>query len=140
MPVDVHLTDILDQTIRKIEGGAEHFTAQLAMRIRDVAKDNLHVGYGVDTGAMQESVSAVTSEGSDYAQHRAAASEMNPDARFADEPALSGPLEAYAVVPVHYAALVELGGRNAAQPFLTPAVEHVASQAENIALEVFDLG
>lgn len=130
----------MSSAISAIEGGTEHFIAQLAMRMRDVAKDNLRVGYGVDTGAMQESISAVTSEGSDFAEHVAAAAGMNPDAHFAAEPTLSGSGEAVVIVPVHYAALVELGGRNAAQPFLTPAVELVASQAENIAKESFDLG
>lgn len=139
MSVDIRLTDNIDAAIERIEGGAEHLVAQLAMRVRDVAKDNLHVGYGVDTGAMQESISAVTSEGSDYAEHVANAAGMNPKAEFAPEPALSGPLEAYTVVPVNYAAHNEYGGANPARPFLTPAVALVASEADNIAREVFDL-
>jgi hypothetical protein len=137
--IDIRLTDNIDAEIERIEGGAEHLVAQLAMRARDFAKDNLHVGYGVDTGAMQESISAVTSEGSDYAEHVANAAEMNPKAEFAPEPALSGPLEAYTVVPVNYAAHNEYGGASPAQPFLTPAVALVAAEADNIAREVFDL-
>jgi hypothetical protein len=137
--VDIRLTDDIDAAIERIQGGAEHLVAQLAMRVADVAKDNLHVGYGVDTGAMQESVSAVTSEGSDYAEHVANAAEMNPKAEFAPEPQLSGPLEAYTVVPVNYAAHVEYGGANPAQPFFTPALELVASEADNIARESFDI-
>lgn len=139
MAVDITLSGDIDAAIARIEKGAEHFVAQLAMRTRDVAKDNLHVGYGVDTGAMQESISAVTSEGSDYAEHVANAADMNPKAEFAPEPELSGPDEAYVVVPVHYAAHVEYGGAGAAQPFLTPAFELVASQADNIAKESFNL-
>lgn len=139
MSVDIRLTDDIDAAIERIQGGAEHLIAQLAMRVRDVAKDNLHVGYGVDTGAMQESISAVTSEGSDYAEHVANAAEMNPKAEFAPEPQLSGPLEAYTVVPVNYAAHNEYGGANPAKPFLTPAVALVASEADNIAREIFDL-
>jgi hypothetical protein len=137
--VDIRLTDNIDAEIERIEGGTEHLIAQLAMRVRDVAKDNLHVGYGVDTGAMQESISAVTSEGSDYAEHVANAAGMNSKAEFAAEPALNGPLEAYTVVPVNYAAHVEYGGANPAQPFFTPALELVASEADNIARESFDL-
>jgi hypothetical protein len=137
--VDIRLTDDIDAAVQRIEGGAEHLVAQLAMRVRDVAKGNLHVGYGVDTGAMQESISAVTSEGSDYADHVANAAEMNPRAQFAPEPQLEGPLEAFTVVPVDYAAHNEFGGRNPAIPFLTPAMELVASHADDIAREVFDL-
>jgi hypothetical protein len=81
--VEIRLTDNIDAEIERIEGGAEHLVAQLAMRVRDVAKDNLHVGYGVDTGAMQDA--------------------------------------------------------NPAQPFFTPALELVASEADNIARESFDL-
>lgn len=140
MAVDVQLSDTMAETIAKIEGGAAHFIAQLAMRVRDTYKDNLHVGYGVDTGAMQESASAVTSEGSDYGQHVAAAAAMNPLAQFAPEPQLADRFEAATVVPVHYAALFEFGGGNSpAHPALVPAVELVASQADNIALEVFDI-
>lgn len=139
MAADIVLTDFTADAIATLENGAEHFVAQLAMRIRDVAKDNLRVGYGVDTGAMQQSISAVTSEGSDYAANVAAASGMNPKAEFAPEATLDGPLDAAVQVPVDYAAYVELGtSRMAAQPFLTPAVELVASQAENIAREVFN--
>lgn len=139
MATDIQLTDQTAAVIAAIDKGAEHFVAQIAMRIRDTAKDNLHVGYGVDTGAMQQSISAITSEGSDYGENVAAAAGMNPKAVFAPEPALGGPHEAAVVVPVDYAGHVEFGGANPAQPFLTPAVELVASQAENIAKEAFDL-
>jgi hypothetical protein len=138
---DITLSDGIDAAVRAIEGGAQHFVAQMAMRIRDVAKDNLHVGYGVDTGAMQESVSAVTAEGSDYTEHVAAAAEMNPKAVFADEVQISGPYEAAVQVPVDYAAANEFGTVNRhANPFLIPAAEHARSQADNIARESFDLG
>lgn len=140
MPSEIVLSDFTQQATQTIEHGVEHFIAQMAMRIRDVAKDNLHVGYGVDTGAMQESISAITSEGSDYAEHVGAASGMNPEADFAPEVALEDDYSAAVQVPVHYAAFVELGtSRGPAQPFLTPAVELVAAQADNIAREVFDV-
>jgi hypothetical protein len=127
------------RAIAAIEQGAEHFVAQIAARIRDTAKDNLHVGYGVDTGAMQQSVSAVTFEGSDYGGNVASAAGMNPKAAFAPEPSLSGPFEAAVAVPVGYAALFELGGAGPAHPFFVPAVELVAARAEDVAKEAFDL-
>lgn len=140
MPVDIVLTDFTLDAIAMLEKGAEHFIAQLAYHIEDAAKDNLHVGYGVDTGAMQQSISAVTSEGSHYANNVAAAVEMNPKAVFAPEEPLSGSLEAAVQVPVDYAAHNEYGTvRRAATPFLTPAVELVTSRAEDIAREVFDV-
>jgi hypothetical protein len=138
--VEITLSDFTRQAIATLEKGAEHFTAQLAYRIEDVAKLNLHVGYGVDTGAMQQSISAVTSEGSHYAENVAAAAGMNPKAEFAPEVELDGPLDAAVQVPVDYAAYIELGtSRAVAMPFLTPAVELVMSQTENIAREVFDV-
>lgn len=139
MPTDIRFSDETARVIAAIEHGTEHFVAQLATRIRDTAKDNLHVGYGVDTGAMQQSISAVTSEGSDYGGNVDAAAGMNPTAAFAPEPSLSGPFEAAVAVPVGYAALFELGGAGPAHPFFVPAVELVAVRAEEIAKEAFDL-
>lgn len=136
---DLTLSDTTLEAIGTLEKGMEHFIAQLAFRIEDTAKDNLHVGYGVDTGAMQQSISAVTSEGSHYAANVASAAGMNPSAEFAPEPTLTGPLEAAVVVPVGYSGYIEFGGANPAMPFLTPAVELVISQADNIAREVFDV-
>jgi hypothetical protein len=134
------LSDFTLQAIATLERGLEHFIAQLAFRIEDVAKGNLRVGYGVDTGAMQQSISAVTSEGSHYSANVAAAAEMNPEAQFAPEAALANELEAAVQVPVDYAAYVELGtSRMHAQPYLTPAIELVMSQTENIARESFDV-
>lgn len=139
MPTDITLTDDTARVIAGIEKGAEHFIAQVAVRIRDTYRDNLRVGYGVDTGAMQQSASAVTSEGSDYGENVAAAAGMNPKAAFAPEPVLSGPMEANVIVPVDYAGHFEFGGAGPAHPALVPAVEIVAARAEDIAKEAFDL-
>lgn len=139
MPTDITLTDETARVIAGLEHGMEHFVAQVAVRIRDAYRDTLRVGYGVDTGAMQQSASAVTSEGSDYAANVAAAAGMNPDATFGPEPTLSGPFEASVAVPVDYAGHFEFGGAGPAHPALVPACEIVASQAENIAKEAFDL-
>jgi hypothetical protein len=137
---DIVLSDATMEAVATLENGVEHFLAQVAFRIRDVAKDNLRVGYGVDTGAMQQSISAITSEGSDYGANVAAAASMNPTARFAPEVSLGGPFEAAVQVPVDYAGPNEYGTvSRGASPFMTPAVEHVISQADNIAREVFDV-
>jgi hypothetical protein len=140
VPSEITLTDFTRQAIATLDNGIEHFIAQFAFRIEDVAKTNLYVGYGVDTGAMQQSISAVTSEGSHYAENANAAAQMNPKAIFAPEVQLESPYDAVVQVPVDYAGHVEMGGVNRApMPFLTPAVELVMSQAENIAREVFDV-
>lgn len=140
MATDITFSDFTEQAIATIEHGLEHFIAQMAFRIEDTYRDTLHVGYGVDTGAMQQSASAVTSEGSHYSENVPAAAEMNPKAVFADEPVLSDRFEAVVIVPVHYAAAFEFGGAHTpAHPAFVPAVEHVISQADNIAREVFDV-
>lgn len=140
VPTDVTLSDFTGAATETLEHGLEHFIAQLAFRIEDTYKATLHVGYGVDTGAMQQSASAVTSEGSHYAENVAAAAEMNPKAEFAPEPTMSGPFEAAVIMPVHYAAAFEFGGAvTPAHPALVPAIETVISQANNIAREVFDV-
>lgn len=137
---EIGFSDFTAAAIASIEKGAEHYVAQLAYRIEDVAKESLHVGYGVDTGAMQQSISAITSEGSHYEANVSAAADMNPQAEFAEEMALAGPMESAVQVPVGYAAHNELGTAHmAATPFLTPAVELVIASADDIAREVFDV-
>lgn len=135
---EISFSDFTASAIASIEKGAEHYVAQMAYRIEDVAKDTLHVGYGVDTEAMRTSISAITSEGSHYQANVEAAAAMNPKATFAGEVELGGPMEAAVQVPVDYAGHNELGTAHmAATPFLTPAVELVIASAEDIAREVF---
>lgn len=149
MPAEIRLSDLTADAIAQLDGAAEHFVAAIATEIQTRARDAihpaqvvagvLHPSYAYDTGAMKVSVSVVTSLGSDYAANVAEAAALNPAAAFADEIQLSGPQDAAVQVPVDYAGYVEFGGAGPAQPFMTPAVESVAADAESIARELFGL-
>lgn len=149
MPAEIRLSDLTADAIGSLEGAAEHFVVAIATEIQSRTRDAihpaqiiagvLHPSYAYDTGAMKASVSAVTYLGSDYAANVAEAAGLNPAATFADEIQLSGPLDAAVQVPVDYAGYVEFGASGPAQPFMTPAVESVAADAENIVRELFGL-
>lgn len=132
---DITLSDTLAEAISALEGGVDHFVSALALEIARRAKDNAHV----ITGAMQASITVVTSEGSYYGESVALAAALNPKATFAPEEQV-GPGQAAVQVPVNYAAFEEFGtSHQSAHPFLTPAVESVAADADSIARAVFGL-
>lgn len=102
---------------------AAELVAKAAFDIEAVAKQLAPV----DTGALKNSISAVTAAGSDYDANVGIAQGLNPQAQIAAAPEPADELEAFVVVPVHYAAYLEYGTVHMpAQPFLTPAVEAVA--------------
>lgn len=102
---------------------AAALVAKAALDIEAAAKQRAPV----DTGALKNSISAVTINGSDYDANVAAAQGLNPEAQIAAAPQPADELEAFVVVPVHYAAYQEFGTVHMpAQPFLTPAIEAVA--------------
>jgi HK97 gp10 family phage protein len=81
-----------------------------------------------DTTAMRNSIYTETSKESGYGQASSEAQEKRPDVTTIQHPK---PEEGFANVgpSVNYAEYVELGtSRQAAQPFLTPAVEQVAQK------------
>ena len=129
--LSVNTTD----AISNLEGGVDHFLTALVTEMRDRFEDNVHVV----TGAMKASASVVTPEGSDYAEHVAAAAALNPEASFAQEAAV-GPHEAIVQVPVNYAGWEEFGNRfRPGHPALIPAVESTVADADAIAQKVFGL-
>jgi HK97 gp10 family phage protein len=130
---DITLSDNTSAVLDALEGGAEHFIEALATAIRDQFQSNVHV----ITGAMKASASVITPNGSDYAEHVAAAAALNPNAEFAPEEQV-GPGEAIVQVPVNYAGYEEFGTiHQSAHPALVPAVESVVANADAIAREVF---
>lgn len=132
---EITLRDSTAEAVAGLEGGIDHFLAALVTEMRDRFQDNVHV----ITGAMKASASVVTPEGSDYAEHVAAAAALNPKASFAPE-AVVGPQEAILQVPVDYAAYEELGTRyRPAHPALIPAVESTVADSDQIARKVFGL-
>src|SRR5438105_1843376 len=132
---EIQLTVATAQALSEIQGAADRFVAELAYRIRDQFRDNVHV----ITGAMRASASVVTMDESDFAANVAAAAALNPKATFADEVQV-GPGEAVVQVPAGYSAFEELGTvHRPAHPALVPAVETVVAQADAIARELFGL-
>jgi hypothetical protein len=130
---EVTLSDNIAEAIEAIEGGTDHFLAALVTEARDRFQSGVHV----ITGAMRESASVVTTEGSDYAEHVAAAAALNPKAEFASEAGI-GPHEAVLQVPVNYAAYEEFGTvHRPAHPALVPAIESTVADADAIAKRAF---
>ncbi len=126
--LDVQITlsglDRLEQAVRE---RAAALIAKAAFDIEAAAKQLAPV----DTGALKNSISAVTAQGSDYDANVAAAAGLNPKAQIAAAPQPSDELEAFVVAPMEYAAYQEYGTRfMPAQPFLTPAVEAVRPSLE----------
>lgn len=135
MPSEITLSDSISEAIANLEGGAQHFIEAVAAQIRDQFQSDVHVL----TGAMRASASVITAGNSDYAEHVAAASALNPQATFAPEEPV-GANEAIVQVPVDYAAYEEFGTINrSAHPALVPAVETTVANVEQIAREVFGL-
>jgi len=77
-----------------------------------------------DTGSMAEGVYVTTTDGSDYGERTAAATDANPKVVILEEVTPDGPGEAIVGCAAGHSIYVEYGTRSMpAQPFLTPAAE-----------------
>ena len=87
----------------------------------------------VDTGAMRSSIFTKTSKGSN------APSSLPGDVEFVDPtPGDPEKMKAYIAPGVEYAGFVEFGtSKQAAQPFLTPAIENADEKFEKYIKKVF---
>lgn len=102
--------------------------------VRDAAYEIVDRARGmapVDTGALRESIYAATDTQSEYGAAAAHARSLRPNAEILPAVQPTGPYEAAVGVAVSYWTALEFGTmRQAAQPFITPAVESVREKFE----------
>ena len=119
MSVEVD-TSRLNRIIRRVDGNMAEVIATIGFAVERVAKELAPV----DTGALRSSIYTKLKAGGHH-----------PDQRdgvvYVDLPEPESDLEAVIGPTVEYGIWLELGtDRMAAQPYLTPAVEQIASNLE----------
>lgn len=115
----------LQRIVKDLGANVEKVCVSLAFDIEGEAKQLA----AVDTGAMRASIYTVTQHENGHNRAAAEASKLQAGVVVDVLPVPTGKIFANVGPSVEYAEFVELGtSRQAAQPFLTPAVERIAKK------------